>query len=63
MSYLHYCSICQKHTYHSGHRCLECKERQQIIFDKQWYNKNLEDKVDWLYEKIKKIQTHPTFFG
>lgn len=65
MSTLAYCQVCGKHTRHTRQlRCLECEERKQLEFDKKWYAKSLEDKIDWLYEKVKKIdRPKPDTFG
>ncbi|MFW6026110.1 MAG: hypothetical protein ACOCRX_07190 [Candidatus Woesearchaeota archaeon] len=54
MAFLLYCKNCKKITRHNNKECLKCKEIEQVKFDQQWYNKTLEDKVNWLYNKIKK---------
>ena len=49
-----FCNVCRKSTnFTADGKCMSCKERKDIEFDKLWYNKTLEDKVDWLYDKVK----------
>ena len=55
-----FCNVCRKSTnFTADGKCMSCKERKDIEFDKLWYNKTLEDKVDWLYDKVKSQLPRP----
>ena len=60
MAYMIYCPQCQSYAPHSGIKCLGCYNREQEKQEADFYNLPLEDKVDYLYKKIKEIEDRPS---